>query len=1824
MKKTRKKSAMQILLLLVIMHFASETRSQCTFSFTGTTCVGSIIQFNAPTGFSSFNWDFNGEGTSTTNAGTFSFKSSGTKTIKFSGIGPDGKPCSSQITVKINDNPQPKITLISPAKQCFKNNLFCFKDETTHPQGTGYKSIVWILDGLKEFTSTPPQTRCMKIDDPRGGKFDLDATYTDLNGCIGHLTLPTAVEVSEKIGADFSPDKSIEGCDQKIVAFRNLSRISKANAKSSKWFIKNGKDSWTFETDCYKGFDKIFNKPGSYSIMLVVEDYNGCTDTAIKNRLIRIIDTRVEITADKDSTCFNEPEIEFEATRYPASMTGFRWDFGDPPSGRENTNSNSLKIKHKFTDLGPYKITFNYQYVCDKQSFNKTDEYIVLIIGPKSRIEKPGFRIKEHQTFQCIKPKMDTVFFTVNNSEFYHNDKNQSNDNSIGIDSTVRIESKPTTVIERYDTMKDCDGKAISIKTVYVDIKTRYVSYKVKHLFDANNLSLPNAPKPGPDKRQFYDSNVVRIWDFGDNYAVKCTTDTKHNWNVNTNCRYSKDSLPWHYYQSWDDIMMTDYKFAPVDDAIFIDSIKLCKRLNIFPDSFFYIIKYPILSIPNDAASISLSNTAPYSSFERKNYLKENTVKGRGQREIEDYCEITVPAGSTIKIANEIGQTFTYYTQTITGPKVVQLKRKQVVLLPTETDEFTYNFYTYEKTDTIPWSFYKLYQAKGENPQIIEDSFKRVPPGKLNFDYKINYHRFRELWYARIPQCYNAVLSHRDTVHPLKCYSEDVKQLALMHTNAGGVGSGLLKQSIECLGNLNQQYGVTFILSDLKPGCTFSDVQINYDSFCDPDNFQPMLQLSGGKRPPGPKMKDAWGNYIDGGNSPNRFSKQYSAAEVCSPSQCVTVGIIVGNGADKAGRKPLCADTQWYSKFACFPLLDPEFEILKPVEPKNGFRKICKWDSVSVIIKTNNFTNTRDLKNLRWDFSTGNAGTDYSNLHRQTIDEYYFHYQKLNTVKGKKLDSKKLYHYIVQTKTTENPFKVPGTNTWKNGMPKSIGNPDTIVTAAIGKWDTFADVSLVWDNIKMRLEALGFDPFAMDGKTISKMIWNNVGIIGQPSSGAKGCIDTNGFGRNIKFSITADPNDVTILNFRDTCILPMDSVFDKLTGKWVHAYSWRAPWSGFYTVSLSMTDKKGNCDAFSAKSVIVGFGMKVEYNDSIFCRNSGGSVYVKPDYQYFNTDPINNGTWDNYDYWRDQARVQCVLNGGKHCERITRWDWSKADDDSLNPATKFGGAPYGGTGVGNPYVLLGGGAGMYYLNDSGVYTWRNIAGDSSGCMDTIERRLFISRLDVKFGFKPATTDCKPVLEFFDSTVLHDPCKWALPNMNNGQGCDFITEWEVTWGDNSRSNYYKRNNRNEAGIPFRLGHNYKKYGWYKVSFVVSTNQGCTDSFSRWIHFPGPKPKFEFTNKAGNIARICINETVDFSNLTDFDSLSKNPKWLWDFGDGKFTSLGSKSLSHKYTKAGTYKVRMELEDSVIMPPDLYTVCRAIYPDTAAGDAEILVIVSPMDSVKGLLKYPVICAGDLQAFVDRSDTAFKSYKWQITDPDGQSIDYFTNQDTLWKTFNKVGNYKARLTPNYNPSKPKPWCPMPDDSLNFVVEDIKADFNVAASSKQPDFVFNRITSNGVEYQWGFVHSNDITLNNGVFIKQLNTLNNPVQWHYGDSGLFWVCLVAKSKNGCLDTLCKPVRNDFFSDLRVSNVFTPEQIDGKNDLWQVYIQGQNFYHLAITNRYGARVFETKNGTIHWNGNVGNTGAKCPEGMYYYEIQYRMSEWKDQKIKTIKGGVYLIR
>jgi gliding motility-associated-like protein len=85
--------------------------------------------------------------------------------------------------------------------------------------------------------------------------------------------------------------------------------------------------------------------------------------------------------------------------------------------------------------------------------------------------------------------------------------------------------------------------------------------------------------------------------------------------------------------------------------------------------------------------------------------------------------------------------------------------------------------------------------------------------------------------------------------------------------------------------------------------------------------------------------------------------------------------------------------------------------------------------------------------------------------------------------------------------------------------------------------------------------------------------------------------------------------------------------------------------------------------------------------------------------------------------------------------------------------------------------------------------------------------------------------------------------------------------------------------------------------------------------------------------------------------------------------------------------------------------------------------------------------------------------------------------------------------------------------------------------------------------------------------------------------------------------------------------FTPNN-DGKNDILKPIFMGKLLHcHFSIYNRYGQKVFETKDCLTGWDGRINR--AKQPTNTYVYHLTYKFEGIKEVE-KELKGTVTLIR
>lgn len=135
----------------------------------------------------------------------------------------------------------------------------------------------------------------------------------------------------------------------------------------------------------------------------------------------------------------------------------------------------------------------------------------------------------------------------------------------------------------------------------------------------------------------------------------------------------------------------------------------------------------------------------------------------------------------------------------------------------------------------------------------------------------------------------------------------------------------------------------------------------------------------------------------------------------------------------------------------------------------------------------------------------------------------------------------------------------------------------------------------------------------------------------------------------------------------------------------------------------------------------------------------------------------------------------------------------------------------------------------------------------------------------------------------------------------------------------------------------------------------------------------------------------------------------------------------------------------------------------------------------------------------------------------------------------------------------------------------------------------------------------------------------NPRFHEYKSPGTYKIQLITDKLELCPDSMLLNIEiNGTPEDkIKLVNVFTPDG-DGKNDCFH-FGGGLNEcseIELTIFDRWGLKVFETKDFNECWNGKILNKGKQCPEGTYFYILKYKGK--LPQMNKYTEGTVTLIR
>lgn len=618
---------------------------------------------------------------------------------------------------------------------------------------------------------------------------------------------------------------------------------------------------------------------------------------------------------------------------------------------------------------------------------------------------------------------------------------------------------------------------------------------------------------------------------------------------------------------------------------------------------------------------------------------------------------------------------------------------------------------------------------------------------------------------------------------------------------------------------------------------------------------------------------------------------------------------------------------------------------------------------------------------------------------------------------------------------------------------------------------------------------------------------------------------------------------------------------------------------GRYAIVATSRTKDG-CDNMSnVHYIVVGHSKNIKQNKKLICKDevvefTDTSLYLLPE-----PDPIFNREFVLYNYWRDNNRFQ-DQDGNPRTptpfHETTNWDFGQ---NTGFTTIRF-----------NPIPVTYSTPGHYKIKAEFI--------DSVGCRDTMELELDVTGGKANFNFALEVGNCKPIIHFVDSSIVYDPCK-----ITSQMPCDSVIRWIWDFGDGSP--LINTTVDNPVAPPIKNPtHVYAHFGDYDVTLIIETRMGCFDTLTRTVSIQGPRPRFDFTIDSIG----CAPYTVYLGNFS-IDA-GDSAKWIWHFGDSNsLTTTSDSVVFHTYHNPGKYKLILEMEDKVPLTGEY---CVDSFP---GKPREIEVTVLPEKKVDFTASSIQVCPNEIITFDDASDTTYTTYIWDFGDSTIVTLDKTNGGQQVTHSYSAEGTYIVRLYPDYTPLPGEPKCRQ-SKSIKIVVKDVNANFSIDTLSR-PLFKFTNTSTNYVQSWWRFGDGDDFTA-----CPQVDPGNCPnAQHYYGDKvGSFDVCLVVLSPEGCYDTACATVNNYFEVIDIIPNVFTPDG-DGKNDVFKVEMEGWKSYEIKIYNRFSEKVFESTDPDISWNGQMNNSGANLPAGVYYVIITYQL---RGQEEKTYNGTVTLIR
>ena len=281
-------------------------------------CAGEQISFNgsSTSNISTWLWDFGDGGQSIGQNPQHVYAGAGTYTVTLWVA--DSNNCFNAATQTVVINPMPLPDFTHSGETCSGDTIF-FYNQSVSPNGTIIEWVWDFGDGNSITVQAPDDPDVFHVY-AGGGNFNVSLTVLDIDSCSNTVTKPVSITAGPIADFNYEPN-----CNGQPVVFTDLSSPNSGSAIVSWYWEFDDPASGALNTSTLQDPTHLFTSPGTFDVLLIVENVEGCTDTIVSPVIVDEAPT-VSFTTDRDSAC-----VDTDMNFYGLANTGvsWTWDFGD-------------------------------------------------------------------------------------------------------------------------------------------------------------------------------------------------------------------------------------------------------------------------------------------------------------------------------------------------------------------------------------------------------------------------------------------------------------------------------------------------------------------------------------------------------------------------------------------------------------------------------------------------------------------------------------------------------------------------------------------------------------------------------------------------------------------------------------------------------------------------------------------------------------------------------------------------------------------------------------------------------------------------------------------------------------------------------------------------------------------------------------------------------------------------------------------------------------------------------------------------------------------------------------------------------------------------------------------------------------------------------------------------------------------------------------------------------------------------------------------------------------------------------------------------------